>query len=141
MLFRSNKIGVMGFSAGGHLASLLGTNFQENAYEAGDAIDQVSCRPDFMILGYGAVELSQAARVTAETPPTFLFCTSDDPSVPPQRSVNFYLALQKAKVPAEMHVYESGGHGYGLGVRGGSVANWPIRCADWMRARGLLDKN
>jgi len=136
-----NKIGIIGFSAGAHLASLLGTSFQENAYEAKDAIDKASCRPDFMILGYGAAELSEQTQVTARTPPSFLFCSSDDSSMPPERSVNFYLALQKANVPAELHIYQSGGHGYGLGIRGGAVANWPIRCADWMRARALVNTN
>jgi len=135
-----NKIGILGFSAGGHLASNLAMHFQEDAYEPKNVIDKVSGRPDFMILGYTSTRLSDESPVTAEIPPAFLFCSSDDGSVPAERSVNFYLALRQAGVPAEMHVYEKGGHGFGLGVRGGAVTSWPVRCADWMRERQLLNE-
>jgi acetyl esterase/lipase len=135
-----NRIGILGFSAGGHLASNLAMHFHEDTYEPKDTIDKVSGRPDFMILGYTSTTLSDESPVTAQIPPTFLFCSSDDGSVPAQRSVNFYLALREADVPAEMHIYEKGGHGFGLGVRGGAVTSWPARCAGWMRERQLLDK-
>jgi dipeptidyl aminopeptidase/acylaminoacyl peptidase len=78
--------------------------------------------------------------VTPETPPTFLVHANDDKAVPPENSIYFYLALRKAKVPAEMHIYENGGHGFGLGKDKGAVSTWPARCADWLRTRGLLDK-
>jgi len=161
-----NRIGIIGFSAGGHLASSAGTHFQTRYYEAADAIDQASCRPDFMILMYpvisftewythkgsranllgeepdeGLVEnLSNEKQVTPETPPTFLALADDDKVVPPENSISFYLALRKANVPAEMHIYEKGGHGFGPGTNKGAVSSWMARCADWMRGRGLLDK-
>jgi acetyl esterase/lipase len=161
-----NRIGILGFSAGGHLASSEGTHFNTNYYELKDSIDRVSCRPDFMILIYPVitlaeqythsgsklnllgkdpgqdivVSLSNEKQVTSETPPTFLVHANDDKAVPPENSIFFYLALRKAKVPAEMHIYESGGHGFGLGKENSPASSWPNRCADWMRARGLLDR-
>jgi acetyl esterase/lipase len=162
----TNRIGILGFSAGGHLASSEGTHFNKNYYEPKDSIDQVSCRPDFMILIYPVITLtelythsgsrlnllgknpaqslveylSNETQVTPETPPTFLVHANDDKAVPPENSIYFYLALRKAKVPAEMHIYENGGHGFGLGKDKGAVSTWPARCADWLRTRGLLDK-
>ena len=161
-----NRIGILGFSAGGHLASSEGTHFNKNYYELKDLVDDVSCRPDFMILIYPVItlddsythagsklnllgkdpnqdlvdSLSNENQVTSETPPTFLVHADDDKAVPPENSINFYLALRKAKVPAEMHIYENGGHGFGLGKEKSPASSWPIRCADWMQARGLLDK-
>ena len=161
-----NRVGIIGFSAGGHLASSAGTHFQTRYYEAADAIDQVSCRPDFMILMYPVISftewythkgsranllgeepdeilvenLSNEKQVTPETPPTFLALADDDKVVPPENSISFYLALRKANVPAEMHIYEKGGHGFGPGTNKGAVSSWMARCADWMRGRGLLDK-
>jgi len=161
-----NRIGIIGFSAGGHLASSAGTHFQTRYYEAADAIDQVSCRPDFMILMYPVISftewythkgsmanllgdepdgnlvgnLSNEKQVTPETPPTFLVHADDDKVVPPENSISFYLALRKANVPAEMHIYEKGGHGFGPGTNKGAVSSWMTRCADWMRGRGLLDE-
>jgi len=161
-----NRIGIIGFSAGGHLASSAGTHFQTRYYEAADAIDQVSCRPDFMILMYPVISftewythkgsranllgenpdenlienLSNEKQVTPETPPTFLVHADDDKGVPSENSISFYLALRKANVPAELHIYEKGGHGFGLGTNKGAVSSWPARCADWMRGRGLLEK-
>ncbi len=84
--------------------------------------------------------MSSELQVTAETPPTFLFHTNADTGVPPENSVLFYLALRKAKVPAEMHIYEEGPHGVGLGRKVPAVASWPNLCIDWLRGRGLLDK-
>jgi acetyl esterase/lipase len=162
----SGRIGILGFSAGGHLASSAGTHFQKRYSPAEDAIDRFSCRPDFMILIYPVISftewcahsgsrrnllgknpdkelvenLSNERRVTPETPPTFLVHANDDKGVPSENSVYFYLALRKAKVPAEMHIYEKGGHGFGLGKKNTPESSWPLRCQQWMRARGLLDK-
>jgi len=161
-----DRIGVLGFSAGGHLASTAGTHFDKGNAEATDPIDRVSCRPDFMVLIYPVISfadpfshtgsrknllgtqpaadlvenLSNEKQVTPETPPTFLLHTDEDHGVPAENSVAFYLALRRAKVPAEMHIYAKGPHGFGLGKKGEAVATWPDRCIDWMRGRGLLDR-
>ena len=158
------KIGIMGFSAGGHLASTAGTHFDAGKPDAKDPIDRVSCRPDFLILCYPVVsftteythvgsrnnllgkdadaklmeQFSNEKQVTAETPPTFLFHTDKDTGVPPENSVLFYLALRKAKVPAELHIYENGVHGVGLAKNDPILATWSDRLADWMKGRGLL---
>ena len=160
------RIGMMGFSAGGHLASTAGTHFDEGNPSATDAIDRVSCRPDFVILAYPVIsmtapythqgsrtnllgehpdpklmeEMSNELQVTAKTPPTFLFTTSADTVVPPQNSVSFYLALKKAGVPAELHVFENGPHGVGLDLNDQAVGQWPMLLANWLRGRGLLAK-
>ncbi len=160
------RIGILGFSAGGHLASTAGTHFDKGNPDAPDPIDRVSCRPDFMVLVYPVItftesfahagsrknllgpepdpklveEFSNEKRVTPETPPTFLIHTNEDDGVPPENSICFYLALRRAKVPAEMHIYEKGKHGFALGEKPDPVATWPDRCADWMRIRGLLDR-
>jgi len=159
------RIGIIGFSAGGHLASSAGTHFQNRYSEPADEIDRCSCRPDFMILMYPVISftewythtgsrrnllgenpgadlvenLSNEKQVTPETPPTFLVHADDDDVVPSENSIAFYLALRKAKVPAEMHIYEKGGHGFGPGVGKGVCSSWMVRCADWMKGRGLLD--
>ncbi len=159
------RIGIMGFSAGGHLASSAGTHFDSGKPDANDPIDRVGCRPDFLILCYPVISftapfthqgskknllgdnpdpklvesMSSELQVTSETPPTFLFHTDADTGVPPENSVAFYLALKKAKVPAEMHVYEKGPHGVGLGQKLPAVRSWPERCIDWLRGRGLLE--
>jgi hypothetical protein len=161
-----NRIGILGFSAGGHLASSAGTHFQQRYSDIEDEIDNSSCRPDFMILIYPVItlarpythggsrfnllgnnpdmelieNLSNDKQITPETPPTFLVHSNDDKAVPPENSINFYLALRKAGVPAEMHIYERGGHGYGLGRQNTAESSWPARCADWLRGRGILDK-
>lgn len=164
------RIGIWGFSAGGHLASTAGTHFDAGLAE-GDAIDKTSCRPDFLILAYPVVTMepsvthggsrtnllgakpddklvelySNEKQVTKDTPPTFLFHTSADTAVVPENAVRFYLACKAAKVPVEMHIYEKGKHGVGLGRdpkwTGGekSVESWPDRLGEWMKARGLLD--
>ena len=160
------RIGILGFSAGGHLASSAGTHFHKRYNDAEDHIDNVSCRPDFMILVYPVISftewcahsgsrrnllgkdpdkdlvesLSNEKQVTPDTPPTFLIHTYEDKGVPAENSIYFYLALRKAKIPAEMHIYQKGRHGFGLGKNHGAVSSWPVRCADWMRSRGLLDK-
>ncbi|MDP3001259.1 MAG: alpha/beta hydrolase [Bryobacterales bacterium] len=147
-----NRIGIMGFSAGGHLASTAATHFD------------AASRPDFLILGYPVVSfttqythkgsraallgdnpdpklvenLSNENQVTSQTPPTFLFHTNEDKGVPAENSVLFYLALRKAGVPAEIHIYERGNHGVGLAPKDPILSTWPARLADWFRTRGLL---
>ena len=140
------RIGVLGFSAGGHLAAVLGHHDDTRTYEVVDAADQASCRPNFAVLIYPAYltvkeqndaiapELPVSAAVT---PPTFIAMTEDD-SVRAETGLYYYLALKNAKVPAEMHVYPKGGHGYGLRRTGNDVATWPDRVADWMKAGGWL---
>jgi acetyl esterase/lipase len=141
------RIGMLGFSAGGHLAAWASTNFDKRIYEPIDAIDKVSCRPDFTVLIYPAYlqardksELASEIRVTKETPQTFFVHAGDD-MVSSLNSVEMYQALKKARVPAELHVYASGGHGFGLRPRGNPCSTWPQRCAEWMKARGLLKAN
>ena len=162
---RPDRIGIMGFSAGGHLASTAGTHFDAGDRGASDPIDRVSSRPDFLVLVYPVISLntpyvhkgslrnllgenpdpklveslSNETQVTRETPPTFLFHTSTDTSVPPENSVLFYMALRKAGVPAEMHIYEQGPHGVGLAQTDEALSSWPERLAVWLRVRGLLN--
>jgi acetyl esterase/lipase len=160
------RVGIMGFSAGGHLASTAATQFDAGKADKDDPVASQSCRPDFAILMYPVIRLdgpfshggsrinllgkdANAAlidslnndkRVTAKTPPTFLVHTSEDKAVPAENSAVFYLALTKHKVPAEMHVYEKGAHGLGLGPAGLPYSSWPERCAAWLSSRGILKK-
>jgi acetyl esterase/lipase len=161
-----DRIGVWGFSAGGHLASTLATHFDAGNPAAADPIERVSCRPDFAILAYPVISfaseyahkgsrrnllgdnpdpalvenLSNEKQVTAQTPPTFLFHTNEDQGVPAENSVLFYLALRRAGVPAELHIYERGRHGVGLAPDDPVLSSWPQRLADWLRVRGLLGR-
>ncbi|MHC4619752.1 MAG: alpha/beta hydrolase fold domain-containing protein [Planctomycetota bacterium] len=161
-----HRIGVLGFSAGGHLASTVGTHFDTGAPNSDDPVERASCRPDFMILIYPVITftepfvskgsrrnllgeypdpqllhyLSNEKQVTPETPPTFLVHTADDKTVSVENSLSFYRALKDAKVPAEMHIYQTGRHGFGLGIPGNTTSNWPPQCAQWMRQMGFLDK-
>ncbi len=160
------RIGIWGFSAGGHLASTAATHFDPGDPAASEPVERVSSRPDFAILAYPVItmdlaythrgsrnnllgpnpdpklveSLSNELQVTAQTPPTFLFHTTADTTVPVENSVNFYLALRKAKVPAEMHIYERGSHGVGLAPQDPVLSTWPDRLAAWLRVRGLLTK-
>ncbi len=166
-----SRIGIMGFSAGGHLASTAGTHFDSGLKE-GDAIDKVSCRPDFLILAYPVISMedgvthggsrrnllgdkpdaklielySNDKQVTKQTPPTFIFHTSADTAVLPENATRFYLACKKAGVPVELHLYEKGKHGVGLGRdpkwTGGetSLATWPDRLTEWLKSQKILDE-
>jgi acetyl esterase/lipase len=159
-----DRIGIMGFSAGGHLASSAGTHFDAGDGSAADPIDRASSRPDFLILCYPVISflnyihqgskrnllgenpdpklvetMSSEMAVTAQTPPTFLFHTNADTGVPPENSVLFYMALRKAGVPAELHIYQNGPHGVGLASTDEALSNWPQRLATWLRVRGLLN--
>ena len=141
---KPDKIGILGFSAGGHLAAAASTNFDKRSYESSDEVDQVSCRPDFAVVIYpgGVVrrdsgELSPEIRVTAQTPPAFIVQAHDD-RVNSENSVYYYLALKHAGVPAELHIYATGGHGFGLKPSDKPCSTWPQRCAEWMRSQGIL---
>jgi acetyl esterase/lipase len=161
---RPDRLGIVGFSAGGHLASTAGTHFDAGQPAHADPIERSGSRPDFLVLGYPVVTfvdawvhrgsrdyllgpeqhpdvlatLSNERMVTAETPPTFLFHTDADTAVPPENSVGFYLALRRAGVPAELHIYEKGRHGVGLAPDDPVLATWPGRLTDWLNTRGLL---
>lgn len=141
----AKRIGVMGFSAGGHLAVNACNKHENRAYEVGDAVDQISCRPDFAMLIYPAYlapkspgpALYPEITVTTNTPPTFLIHAEDDP-ISVENSLFYYLALKNANVPAQMILFPKGGHGYGLGIRGGPVSTWPQRCREWLRDGGTI---
>ena len=139
------RVGILGFSAGGHLSAAASTNYEQRTYEPVDDADKESCRPDFTVLIYPAYltvqkdgdKISPELPVTANTPPTFLAQSQDD-GVRVESSVFYYLALKQAKVPVEMHLYPTGGHGYGLRPSEHNVLTWPQRVAEWLRARGTL---
>jgi acetyl esterase/lipase len=139
------RIGILGFSAGGHLSAVAGTHFDKRTYEPVDDADHASCRPDFVILIYPAYlvrehgpELAPELTVTSNTPPTFIVQTEDD-GVHVENSLFYYLALKQAKVPAEMHLFADGGHGYGLRESDKAVISWPKRAEEWMRGLGVLE--
>ncbi len=139
------RIGVLGFSAGGHLAANVSNNYATRSYARVDAADEVSCRPDFSVLIYpGSLvvkdkndALAPEMKIDANTPPTFLAMAEDD-GVRIENPLFYYLALKNAKVPAEMHLYPTGGHGYGLRRTPVTVTSWPDRVIDWMTASGWL---
>ncbi len=159
-----DAIGIWGFSAGGHLASTLGTHFDAGDANASDPIERVSCRPDFLVLAYPVIsfttefthqgslrnllgenpapnlveQFSNEKQVTNETPPTFLFHTDEDDGVPSENSVLFYLALRKAGVPSELHIYQHGQHGVGLAPTDQALSSWSDRLADWLKARSWV---
>ena len=139
------RIGMLGFSAGGHLTTWAVTHPDERSYAAVDEADQASARPDFAVLVYPAYlldrqkpdQLATEVKVTKDTPPCFIAHAYDDP-LTPEGSVRLFLALKQAKVPAELHVYSTGGHGFGLRQEGKPCATWPQRCAEWMRVAGII---
>lgn len=158
------RIGMLGFSAGGHLTATAGTQFDAGDPQAADPIDRLSSRPDFLVLIYPVIsttesythagsrqnllgpspdpalvqKLSAEKQVTGETPPTFLVATSGDKGVPAENSVAFYLALRKAGVPGELHIFEKGPHGFGLAPEDPVLSTWPRHCIAWLRERGIL---
>jgi acetyl esterase/lipase len=161
---RADRVGFMGFSAGGHLASTVATHFDAGNPGAQDPIERMGSRPDFVVLAYPVItmtadyghkgsatnllgehpdaklakQMSTELQVTHETPPTFLFSTNADTTVPAENSIAFYLALRKAGVPAEIHVFEPGGHGVGLAAGDPALGEWPVLLRNWLRGRGLL---
>ena len=158
------RVGILGFSAGGHLVSTAGTHFDDGNAQSPDPVDRMGSRPDFMVLAYPVIsftapfthvgsrqsllgdapdprlveELSSERHVTARTPPAFLFHTSDDPGVPVENSIVFYQALHAARVPAELHVFPKGPHGVGLAPQDPVLSQWPPLCAAWLQAMGFL---
>jgi len=160
-----DRIGVMGSSAGGHLAASAGTLFDHALGKTGAALDAVSARPDFLILMYPVITMedpyvhagsrrellgaqpkpelvqlmSVEKQVTAATPPTLLIHTQEDQTVPVENSILFYQALTRAHVPAEMYLFEHGTHGMGLKAEFGTASDWTKRAEEWLRHRGLLD--
>ncbi|AQQ71597.1 Acetylxylan esterase precursor [Limihaloglobus sulfuriphilus] len=162
------RIGILGFSAGGHLASSAGTHFNDPVKLPGktDPVDAVSCRPDFQVLIYPVISMksgighmgsrqkllgsdpepelvelmSNEMQVRADTPPAFLVHAGDDKGVLPQNSLLFYQACLDAGVAAEMHIYLKGGHGFGTRPQAGPASQWPAACEDWMKEIGVLSK-
>lgn len=158
------RVGIWGFSAGGHLASTAATHFDGGDSQSEDPVDRESCRPDFAILCYPVITLKppfahmgsrknllgdspsaelleslcNETQVTSETPPTFLMHTTEDKAVPPENSILFYSALRKAGVPAELHLYEKGPHGVGLAPNDPILSSWPDRLADWLTLHGNM---
>jgi acetyl esterase/lipase len=160
------RVGIMGFSAGGHLASTTGTAFDHGKQGVTDAVDRMGSRPDFMILAYPVISftasfahrgsresllgeapdpalaesLSNELQVSAHTPPAFLFHTADDPAVPVDNSLAFSRALHAAGVPVELHVFPKGPHGVGLAPHDPVLSQWPKLCASWLKAMGYLER-
>lgn len=138
------RIGVMGFSAGAHLAAMASTSYDKRTYPEVDAADKVSCKPDFCLLVYPAYldgpnfTIALELKVTAQTPPTMLVQTEDDKSYI-NSSLFYYYALKEAGVPATMHLYSKGGHGYGLRDTGNSVNEWPYRAEEWFMELGVIE--
>ena len=154
------KVGVIGFSAGGHLASTISTHYADKVYEVKD---NVSARPDFSLLIYPVITMdttfthrgtrnnligldpteknvfrfSNEKQITADTPPAFLVHSSDDNAVPVKNSINYYMGLQKYKIPTELHIFQKGGHGYGLAEGRGTGSAWPSLCLAWLRNNGF----
>jgi acetyl esterase/lipase len=159
-----DKIGIAGSSAGGHLASTVGTRFDYGNKQSTDPLEQLSCRPDFMLLLYPVIsfneevghmgsrknligegndwklakQYSNELNVTEETPPCFLILSDDDRSVIPQNSVDFYLALKKYDIPAEMHIFQKGGHGYGITKKNQPADMWPQLFLNWLKALEII---
>lgn len=161
---KPDRIGILGFSAGGHLASTAATHFDAGDAQASDPMDRVSCRPDFAVLCYPVIDLggpyghggskknllgdnpdpalvenlTNHKQVTRDTPPTFLFHTDQDTGVPPENSILFYMACREHKVPVELHIYRHGPHGVGLGQFDPILKTWPDLLINWMKGLGLI---
>jgi acetyl esterase/lipase len=143
-----HKIGVLGFSAGGHMVAAMSTHFEKRLYPAVDAADTASCRPDFAIAlypGHLAVRergfvLNPDIQVARRTPPTFLVQAEDDPTDPVENSLAYYAALRKAGIPAEMHVYVKGGHAFGLRRTTSPITDWPELAEKWLETIGMISK-
>jgi acetyl esterase/lipase len=139
------RIGVLGFSAGGHLAAAISTHYDERLYDPIDDADKLSCRPDFAVViypGYLALEKENFApnpeiKPTENTPPTFIVQTEDDP-VHVENALVYYQELKNAKVPAELHIYAQGGHGYGLRRTALPVTAWPVSLDTWLHSISVL---
>lgn len=161
----TKRIGILGFSAGGHLASTLGTHFDAGKADSKDEIEKASSRPDLMVLIYPVISMgefthqgsklnllgenpsaeliklySNELQVTKETPPTFLVHTMTDTAVPVENSLMFLAALRKVGVPFEFHLYEQGPHGFGLAPTNSILASWADRCADWLGVHNFAKK-
>lgn len=158
------KVGVLGFSAGGHLTTTVLTHFDAGQTEAEDPIDRQSCRPDFGVVCYAVVafgedyvhkgsvknllgenpdpelvqSLSNAKQVTDQTPPCFVWHTQEDQTVPVENGLDFYAALVKCKVPSELHVFPAGRHGIGLGASTPGASQWPELCRNWLQRLGVV---
>ena len=143
----SKRIGILGFSAGGHLSAMASTHYDERTYPIVDEADKESCRPDFAFLIYpgylsdakNRYEVPSEIKVTAKTPPAFVVMAQDDP-VMVENAFAYSIALHKAKVPMELHIYPKGGHGYGMRPSKNTVHTWPKRAEEWMREQGWLKK-
>lgn len=135
-----NKVGIMGFSAGGDLAILASTRFGEPVAGSNDEVDKLNCRPDFQALLYpGGLDHPDSIAITTDTPPAFLACSYTDRLTISENLATFYLRLKAAGVPAELHIYNSGGHGFGIRPTTRPVGTWPDRFIDWLGDRGLMN--
>jgi acetyl esterase/lipase len=139
------RIGMVGFSAGGHLALATATRFEKRTYEPIDPIDEASCRPDFAVLCYSGYlkakdkdEIAPGIRIPGDTPPVLLAHSSDDKISDPEHSVIAYLALKRAGVPAELHIYATGDHDFGVRQNDKLPSSWTQLCVNWLRSQGLL---
>lgn len=141
-----HRIGVLGFSAGGHMVAAISTHFEKRIYQAVDAADAASCRPDFAIALYPGhlaasardFALNPGIRVTGRTPPTFLLQAEDDPIDPVENSLAYHAALRKAGVPAELHLFVKGGHAFGLRRTSAPITGWPQLVEQWLGSIGMI---
>lgn len=148
-----NKVGIIGFSAGGHLAATLGTQYSTRVYHPLDEADELDARPSFLILGYPVINLGDREPkpnfeplrmfpndqlVDANHPPAFIFHANDDTAVSSDHSVKYYSALKKANVEADLHIFRKGGHGFGIRSAKGPVAMWPKLCEEWLSDNNFI---
>jgi acetyl esterase/lipase len=136
-----DNIGIMGFSAGGHLALNLAVHYKDHEKKINDRIDSVSCKPDFMILNYPQADsLVEKRFLTNNIPPTFIMHAADDKTVPVKTSIELFNNLHSLNVPVEIHIFEKGGHGFGLGKKTDPDSQWPALCKNWMIIENILTK-